>query len=200
MTIYRYEEDLWTQGYKQIAGIDEVGRGCLFGDVVAAAVVLDQERPIAGLRDSKQLSAKKRDQLYDEIMDQALAVAVGRVNAETIDRINIRQATIQAMEQAVIDLALAPDLLLIDAERIQSPVRQISIVKGDQVSASIAAASIVAKVTRDRLCLEWAEEYPEYLLEKHKGYGTKEHRELIVLYGKTPLHRETFLKNIVAKD
>jgi ribonuclease HII len=198
--MYNYEEDLWDKGLKYIAGIDEVGRGCLFGDVVAAAVILDIDRPIVGLKDSKQLSATKREQLYIEIMENSIAVAIGRVDAHTIDRINIKRATIQAMEQAVFNLKVMPEVLLIDAERIISPIKQVSIVKGDQLSASIAAASIIAKVTRDRLCLTWGEEYPLYRIEKHKGYGTREHIEQLQRYGKTPLHRETFLKNILLKD
>jgi len=198
--MYNYEEDLWDKGLKYIAGIDEVGRGCLFGDVVAAAVILDIDRPIVGLKDSKQLSATKREQLYIEIMENSIAVAIGRVDAHTIDQINIKRATIQAMEQAVFNLKVMPEVLLIDAERIISPIKQVSIVKGDQLSASIAAASIIAKVTRDRLCLTWGEEYPLYRIEKHKGYGTREHIEQLQRYGKTPLHRETFLKNILLKD
>lgn len=198
--MYNYEEDLWDKGLKYIAGIDEVGRGCLFGDVVAAAVILDIDRPIVGLKDSKQLSATKREQLYIQIMENSIAVAIGRVDAHTIDQINIKRATIQAMEQAVFNLKVMPEVLLIDAERIISPIKQVSIVKGDQLSASIAAASIIAKVTRDRLCLTWGEEYPLYRIEKHKGYGTREHIEQLQRYGKTPLHRETFLKNILLKD
>ncbi len=191
-----YEELYWEKGFSYVAGIDEVGRGCLCGDVVAAAVILDRKRPITGIKDSKKLSAVKREQLYEEIIDQALAVAIGRIDAQTIDLINIKQATIKAMEQAVLKLSIKPDLLLIDAEIISSPIKQISIIKGDNVSQSIAAASIIAKVTRDRLCLNWGADYPEYNIEQHKGYGTKEHIRLLKLYGATPIHRQTFLKNI----
>lgn len=198
--MYSYEQDLWGRDFKYVAGVDEVGRGCLFGDVVAAAVVLDQKQPITGLKDSKKLTPMQREQLYDEILNKAIAVAVGRIEAGTVDSINIKRATIQAMEQAVIRLQVEPDIILIDAERISTVTEQISIIKGDQLSASIAAASIVAKVTRDRLCLEWGERYPAYRIEKHKGYGTKEHIEMLKMHGATPMHRKTFLKNILPKD
>lgn len=191
-----YEESYWKKGFNYIAGIDEVGRGCLCGDVVAAAVILDRRKSITGIKDSKKLSAIKRELLYDQIMDQALSVAIGRMDAKTIDRINIKQATILAMEQAVLGLSIKPDLLMIDAETISSPIKQISIIKGDDLSQSIAAASIIAKVTRDRLCLNWGKDYPEYKIEKHKGYGTKEHITQLKIYGATPIHRQTFMKNI----
>lgn len=197
MPMLNYEQTYWDKGFNYIAGIDEVGRGCLCGDVVAAAVILDRNKPIIGVKDSKKLSAVRREQLYEEIMTQALAVAIGRIDAETIDRINIKQATIKAMEQAVLALKIKPDLLMIDAEIISSPIKQISLIKGDDVSQSIAAASIIAKVTRDHLCQEWGADFPEYNIEKHKGYGTKEHIEMLQKNGPSLIHRRTFLSNIL---
>ncbi|MDP5273420.1 ribonuclease HII [Chengkuizengella axinellae] len=192
-----FEKKYWQQNKHHIAGIDEVGRGCLLGDVVAAAVILPIDLEIEGINDSKKLSPKKREACFEIIMDKALAVGIGRVDSETIDDINIKQATRLAMEQAVEKLKISPDYLFIDAEKINSPIPQLSIIKGDQLSQSIAAASIVAKVTRDRLCLQWDLQYPQYDIAKHKGYGTKLHREHITNYGPCPLHRRTFLKNII---
>jgi ribonuclease HII len=192
-----YEQDLWDKGLQHIAGIDEVGRGCLFGDVVAAAVILPRGLVIEGMNDSKKLSEKKRDELYDAIMEQALSVGVGQVDAAAVDEINIKQAARLAMKQAVEQLSIVPDYLLIDAEKIDSALPQLSIIKGDQLSQSIAAASIVAKVTRDRMCLQWDLEYPEYGIALHKGYATKIHRENIIQYGISPLHRRSFLGNII---
>ncbi|UNK16727.1 ribonuclease HII [Paenibacillus sp. N3/727] len=191
-----YEREYWTR-YVHIAGIDEVGRGCLFGDVVAAAVILPEGLVIEGINDSKKLSAKKRDTLYDLIMEQALAVGVGQVDAETIDRINIKQAARLAMKMALEQLVVTPQFLLVDAEKIDCDIPQLAIIKGDANSQSIAAASIVAKVTRDRLCEGfWNTAYPEYGIAIHKGYATKLHREQISIHGPTPLHRRSFLKNI----
>lgn len=195
-----YERSLWEQGYRNIAGIDEVGRGCLLGDVVAAAVILPEGLELSGVNDSKKLSAKKRDELYELIMDQALAVGIGRVDAETVDQINIKQAARLAMKRALEALPIQPDYLLIDAENVDSPIRQLSILQGDARSQSIAAASIVAKVTRDRLCLEWDLKYPEYGIASHKGYATKEHRENIKKFGACPLHRHSFLTNILVEQ
>lgn len=191
-----YEREYWTR-YVHIAGIDEVGRGCLFGDVVAAAVILPEGLVIEGIDDSKKLSAKKRDTLYDLIIDQALAVGVGQVDAETIDRINIKQAARLAMKMALEQLTVRPQFLLVDAEKVDCDIPQRAIIKGDANSQSIAAASIVAKVTRDRLCEgAWDTAYPEYGIAIHKGYATKLHREQISINGPTPLHRRSFLKNI----
>jgi len=195
-----YERELWEQGYRHIAGIDEAGRGCLLGDVVAAAVVLPEGLEIPGVDDSKKLSAKKREELYELIMDKAVSVGIGRVDAQTIDRINIKQAARLAMKLALEQLTPQPDYLLIDAEKVESPIRQLSIIQGDARSQSIAAASIVAKVTRDRLCLEWDMQYPEYRIAVHKGYATKEHRANIKEYGPCPLHRRSFLSNILAEQ
>ncbi|CAM3355056.1 ribonuclease HII [Marinicrinis lubricantis] len=195
-----YEQELWNRGLVHIAGIDEVGRGCLFGDVVAAAVVLPSSFVCEDIQDSKKLSEKKRDALYDIIQEQALAIGIGRVAAEEIDRINIKQAARLAMQKALRQMEIVPDYLLIDAERIETDIPQLSIVKGDSLSQSIAAASIIAKVTRDRLCVHWDQLYPQYGIAKHKGYATKEHREAIRTYGPCPLHRTSFLNNILAEQ
>ncbi|NMO96461.1 ribonuclease HII [Paenibacillus lemnae] len=191
-----YEREYWDR-YVHIAGIDEVGRGCLFGDVVAAAVILPQELVIEGINDSKKLSAKKRDALYELIMDKALAVGVGRVDAQTIDQINIKQAARKAMRIAMDGLMVKPDFLLVDAEKVECDIPQLAIIKGDANSQSIAAASIVAKVVRDRLCEnEWNQLYPQYGISIHKGYATKHHREQLQLHGPTAMHRRSFLKNM----
>ena len=198
-----YELDYIKQGYKLIAGIDEVGRGPLFGDVVACAVIMPTDRRIEGVNDSKKLSEKKREVLYDEILHTAFAVGIGRVSAKVIDEINIKNATHLAMEKAVLNLTndqgmkIVPDLLLIDAEKIHTDIEQVAIIKGDASCYSIACASIVAKVYRDSMCKKWAELYPDYGIEKHKGYGTEAHRKAIKEYGPTPMHRMTFLKNIL---
>lgn len=170
------------------------------GDVVAAAVILPQHLELPGVDDSKKLSAKKRDELYDLIMEQAMAVGIGRVDAQTIDRINIKQAARLAMRKALEALPVEPEYLLIDAEKVDTPIRQLSVIHGDALSQSIAAASIVAKVTRDRLCLEWDLQYPEYGIAKHKGYATKAHRESILTHGPCPLHRRSFLTNLLAQQ
>lgn len=196
----QYEQELWAQGHTLIAGIDEAGRGCLLGDVVAAAVILPHGLELPGVNDSKKLSAKKRDELYELIMDEASAVAIGRVSAAEIDRINIKQAARLAMKKALEDLPIEPSYVLIDAEKIDTKLRQLAIIHGDALSQSIAAASIIAKVTRDRLCLEWDVQYPEYGIAIHKGYGTKAHREHIREYGACPLHRRSFLSNILVEQ
>ncbi|WP_281288505.1 ribonuclease HII [Saccharibacillus brassicae] len=194
------EKEWWTEGYERIAGVDEVGRGCMFGDVVAAAVILPAGLKIDGIDDSKKLSEKKRDELYDIIMQEAVAVGVGRVDAETIDRINIRQASRLAMKMAVEALPEQADALLVDAENIQVELPQRAIIKGDSLSQSIGAASIVAKVTRDRLCAgEWERDYPGYGIAVHKGYGTAVHREKILELGISPLHRHSFLVKMKAE-
>lgn len=192
-----YETELWEQGYSRIAGVDEAGRGCLFGDVVAAAVILPPGLVIEGVNDSKKLSEKKRESLYDTIMEKALAVGVGVVDVPTIERINIKQAARLAMKQAVEQLAVRPDYLLVDAEKVDAPIRQLAVIHGDALSQSIAAASIIAKVTRDRMCLHWDLEYPEYGIAIHKGYATKMHRERIAEHGPSPMHRKTFLNKIL---
>jgi len=193
-----FERSLWSQGYTLVAGVDEVGRGCLFGDVVAAAVILPVGLVLEDINDSKQLSEKMRERLYDVIVREAAAWAVSRVEAETIDRINIRQASRLAMKQAIAQLAPPPDYLLIDAESVELDIPQMPIVKGDARSQSIGAASILAKVTRDRLCTEvWEALYPGYGIGGHKGYATREHREAILRLGPTPMHRRSFLGKLL---
>lgn len=199
--LLNYERECWSAGYGHIAGVDEVGRGCLFGDVVAAAVIMPQELIIEGVNDSKKLTDKKREQLYTQIMEQAFAVGVGHVSAAVIDEINIRQAARLAMKIALEQLTVTPDYILVDAETVDMPIPQQSIIKGDANSHSIAAASIIAKVTRDRLCAgEWEEQYPGYGIAGHKGYATKLHRERILELGVTPLHRRSFLGNLLLEQ
>jgi len=195
----QFESALWAQGWTAVAGVDEVGRGCLFGDVVAAAVILPRGLILEEINDSKQLSEKKRERLYEIITEEAVAWSVARIEAAVIDRINIRQASRLAMKKAVTGLAAVPDHLLIDAETVDLDIPQTPIVKGDALSQSIGAASIIAKVTRDRLCSEvWDALYPGYGIGGHKGYATKEHREALLRLGPTPLHRQSFLGNLFA--
>ncbi|TCZ79945.1 ribonuclease HII [Paenibacillus albiflavus] len=195
-----HEAQLWAQGLTYVAGVDEVGRGCLLGDVVAAAVILPQGLIIDGVNDSKKLSEKKREQLYDQIMEQAVAIGIGVVDVATIERINIKAASRLAMKLAVEQLEVKPDYLLVDAEQIDLRLPQMGIIHGDALSQSIAAASIIAKVTRDRMCLQWDLEYPAYGIALHKGYGTKYHREQIVQLGPTKLHRMSFLSRILVEQ
>jgi ribonuclease HII len=188
-----YEKALWERGMERVAGVDEVGRGCLFGDVVAAAVMMPKGWELPEINDSKKLSEKKRNQLYDIIMAEALSVAVGSVDSATIDRINIKQAARLAMKQAVEQLNPAPQHILVDAEKVDVMIPQDAIIKGDALSQSIAAASIIAKVTRDRMCLQWDLDFPEYDIAIHKGYATAKHRERLLEYGASPMHRRSFL-------
>lgn len=182
-----------------ICGIDEAGRGPFAGPVVAGAVVLPEGLVIEGLNDSKKVSPKKREELYEEIKDKAISYGIGMSSPGRIDEINILQATYEAMYHAVEDLNVVPDLLLNDAVTIpQIPIRQVGIVKGDGRSLSIAAASIMAKVTRDRIMVEYAELYPEYGFEKNKGYGSEEHRAALKQYGPCPIHRHTFIHNWIS--
>ena len=193
-----YEKDLYSKGVKYIAGIDEVGRGPLAGPVVAAAVILPEEFDVIGINDSKKLSEKKRDELFDVIKEKALAYSFGVVDNEVIDEINILEATKKAMKEAVMRLGIEPDHLLIDAVKLADvDIPQTSIIKGDEKSISVAAASILAKVTRDRMMVEYAEEYTHYAFEKNKGYGTKAHYEGIEKAGICPIHRKTFLKKLL---
>lgn len=181
-----------------ICGIDEAGRGPFAGPVVAGAVILPVGLKIEGLNDSKQVSAKRREELFEEIQEKAVSYAVGMSSPERIDEINILQATYEAMRKAIASLSVPPDLLLNDAVTIpEVPVKQVAIVKGDGRSLSIAAASIMAKVTRDRMMKEYAQIYPEYSFEKNKGYGSAEHREALKKYGPCPIHRKTFIHNWV---
>ncbi len=199
------EKDIHKKGYKHIACIDEVGRGCLLGDVVVCAIIMKSDELIDGVKDSKKVSAKKRDILYDIIREESLGIGIGRVDAKTIDEINIRQATLLAMKKAVDNIVdmdgnkISPDFLLIDAERIESEIPQMSVIKGDEKCHGISSASIIAKVYRDRLCIDWDLEYPVYGIAKHKGYGTKLHREMILESGVTPIHRKSFLSKILSQ-
>lgn len=184
--------------YQAICGIDEVGRGPFAGPVVAAAVILPKDNPILYLNDSKKLTEKKREALYDEIMEKAVAVGIGMASPQRIDEINILQATYEAMREAVSKLTVKPDILLNDAVTIPGlDIKQVPIIKGDAKSVSIAAASIIAKVTRDRLMVEYDEVLPGYDFASNKGYGTKAHIEGLQKYGPTPIHRMTFIKNHV---
>ncbi len=194
---WEYEELFFKKGYTKIAGIDEAGRGPLAGPVVAAAVILDKNKVISGIRDSKKLSEKKRESIYKEIIKNSLSVGVGIVDESIIDTINIKNATHLAMKKAVEELSIRPDFLLIDAESLYNiSIPQSSIIKGDTLSISIAAASIIAKVERDRIISSYDKIYPGYGFAKHKGYGTKQHFENIRKYGLLPIHRKTFTKNI----
>ncbi|MFJ5622133.1 ribonuclease HII [Peribacillus loiseleuriae] len=186
------EIELRKQGYSVVAGIDEVGRGPLAGPVVACAVVLPEDFYCPGLTDSKQLSETKRNHFYEIIRDQAVAIGTGIIDNGEIDKINIYEATKKAMLTAVTNLGIVPDYLLIDAMKLDIPVPQLSMIKGDSKSISIAAASIMAKVTRDRMMKEYAVQYPHYAFEKNMGYGTKAHLEGLDEFGITPWHRRSF--------
>lgn len=193
----RYYENQYSD-YSYICGIDEVGRGPFAGPVVAGAVILPKDCNILYINDSKKLSASKRDELYDEIMEKALAVGLGVVSPQIIDEINILQATYEAMRIAIKNMQITPDILLNDAVKIpEVDIKQVSIIKGDAKSISIAAASIVAKVTRDRMMVEYDKIYPEYNFAGNKGYGSAEHRQALKKYGPSPIHRYTFIKNHV---
>lgn len=195
MDLFEYDRSLHV---KLLCGVDEAGRGPLAGDVYAAAVILPENPELPGLNDSKKLSEKKREILYGQIIEQAVSWSVAAATAEEIDRLNILNATFLAMQRAVDGLSVPPDYLLIDGNRRPSSLRQpcSCVVKGDGTSASIAAASILAKVSRDRYMKKLAGEYPAYRFEKHKGYGTKEHYEALARYGASPVHRKSFLKNL----
>lgn len=186
-----FENQLIDGGYQIVAGIDEVGRGPLAGPVVAAAVILPEDMPALPINDSKKLSQKVREELYDIIMEKAL-VGIGMVDNGQIDALNIYEATKIAMLAAISNLPDSPDALLIDAMKLPLPTKQISLIKGDTKSYSIAAASIVAKVYRDRLMNQYAKEYPHYAFEKNSGYGTKDHLIGLEKYGFSPIHRKSF--------
>ncbi len=191
--VWHYEKQAHRQGFSLVAGIDEAGRGPLAGPVVSAAVILPVACDIAGLDDSKKLSAVRREKLYDRLYGRATAVGIGIVDAPEIDRINILQAALLSMKMAVDNLVPPPDYLLIDGKfGIAADVAQQPIVKGDQLSASVAAASIVAKVTRDRLMLGCHRQFPQYGFDRHKGYPTRAHRQALGRFGCCVLHRRTF--------
>lgn len=188
-----FEKMYYRRGYHRIAGVDEVGRGPLAGSVVAAAVILPRDGIGERLFDSKKISSKKREHLYESILVKAQGIGIGIIGQEEIDRLNILQATLKAMAVAIENLPTPPDFILIDGPHgLRLPIPQKPIRKGDQLSNSIAAASIVAKVTRDRMMLECHQKYPQYNFAKHKGYGTKEHRRAIEKFGICELHRKTF--------
>lgn len=207
--IKKIEEELYAQGITSIAGIDEAGRGPLAGPVVVACVVMPKDSMIEGVNDSKKVAEKKREKLYEQIIEEALGYGVGIISQEEIDRINILNATKEGLTTAIKEMEKnlkekqrgfdKPEIILVDAltkiDTDHIPYR--SIIKGDAKSYSIAAASIIAKVTRDRIMREWAEVYPMYGFEKHKGYGTAAHIAAIKEYGLCPLHRRSFVKNIV---
>ncbi len=196
MNLWQLEEEYYARGYRQICGVDEAGRGPLAGPVCAAACILPRGLEIPGLNDSKKLSEKKREALYTRITEQALAWSVCLVDEKRIDEINILQATYEAMRGAVAGLSLRPDLCLVDGNRdpgLGLPTE--TVVKGDGSCADIAAASILAKVTRDRRMLQLDREYPQYGFAVHKGYGTKAHYAALDAFGPCPIHRLTFLKN-----
>lgn len=191
----RYENELIDNGANLICGIDEVGRGCIAGPVCAGAVILPPGIIIDGINDSKKLSPKKREELYDEIIEVAIDYSISYISQDIIDEINIRQATHMAMQNAVNDLKTKPDVLIVDGtDNINfNGIKSYYIKKGDAHSQTIAAASIIAKVSRDRLMVSMAPDYPEYGLEKHKGYGTKLHAEAIQKYGVKTIHRKSFM-------
>jgi len=191
-----YERKCYEKGYKLVAGVDEVGRGPLAGPVVAAAVILGEGVLIPGVNDSKKLSEEKREYLYEEIKSKALCWSIGIVDEKIIDEINILNAACLAMKKALDGLAEKPDYILLDAVTLKDvDIPQKGIIKGDALSLSIAAASIIAKVERDRMISAYDEMYPHFAFSKHKGYGTKEHIECIKKYGLLPIHRRSFTKN-----
>ena len=199
MNWLEYENEAISKGYRAVCGVDEAGRGPLAGPVCAAAVILPPGKIIEGVNDSKKVSEKKREKLYEEITSSAIAWGVGIIDQTEIDNINILNATKKGLTQSLKELEVKPDLILVDAltkiDTLGIPYR--SIIKGDAKSYSIAAASIIAKVTRDRIMRQWDELYPMYGFEKHKGYGTKMHIEAIKEYGICPLHRRSFVKKFI---
>ena len=195
MPNFEYEEKRYAEGYVAVCGCDEAGRGPLCGPVVAAAVILPLGIEIEGLNDSKKLTEKKREKLFDVIKEKAVAYAIAEATPEEIDDINILNASMLAMRRAVEALSVKADFALIDGNCSRGfEIPTETVVKGDAVSYSIAAASILAKVTRDRGCIELDKQYPEYGIAKHKGYLTKDHMEAVRLYGPSPIHRKSFLK------
>lgn len=195
------EDDLYNSGANYICGIDEAGRGPLAGPVVVAACIMPRDSMIEGVNDSKKVSEKKREELYEIITDKALAYGVGIIDQKEIDRINILNATKEGLTMAVKELSIRPDLIIVDAlTKIDTDgIPYKSIVKGDAKCYSISAASIIAKVTRDRIMRQWDEVYPQYGFIQHKGYGTAQHIAAIKQYGLCPLHRLSFVKNIINK-
>ena len=201
MLDFSYETEAHENGYNVVCGVDEAGRGPLAGPVFAAAVILPENYSHEILNDSKKLSEKKRDIVYDDIIRDAVAYSVGIATEKEIDDINILNATFLAMKRAVDGLSIKPDLAYIDGNQYpKTGVKEVTIIKGDSKCMSVAAASIIAKVSRDRFMLKIAEEYPQYQFEKHKGYGTKLHYEMIEQHGVSPVHRKSFLKKILGEN
>ncbi len=198
MPDYSIENEIISQGFQFVCGVDEAGRGPLAGPVCAAAVILPIDTEIEGLNDSKKLSEKKREALYDVIIEKALSYSIAFASVEEIEQLNILGATFLAMKRAVEGLSQPADFAIIDGNRLpELPINATAVIKGDSKSMSVAAASVLAKVTRDRLLLEYDKKYPEYKFAAHKGYGTKAHYEAIAKYGITEIHRKSFLKGII---
>lgn len=201
MVDYSIENEYREKGFDIICGVDEAGRGPLAGPVYAAAVILPSDCVIEGLNDSKKLTEKKREKLFDEIKEKALAYGIASADEKEIDEINILNATFLAMKRAINSLSVKPDLALIDGnQKPHTDIEEVTVIKGDAKSMSIAAASVLAKVSRDRFMLEMAEKYPQYEFARHKGYGTKLHYEKIAQYGVCDIHRRTFLKKILGEQ
>ena len=201
MVDYSIENEYREKGFNIICGVDEAGRGPLAGPVYAAAVILPSGCVIEGLNDSKKLTEKKREKLFDEIKEKALAYGIASADEKEIDEINILNATFLAMKRAIDSLSVKPDLALIDGnQKPHTDIEEVTVIKGDAKSMSIAAASVLAKVSRDRFMLETAEKYPQYEFARHKGYGTKLHYEKIAQYGVCDIHRRTFLKKILGEQ
>ena len=201
MVDYSIENEYREKGFDIICGVDEAGRGPLAGPVYAAAVILPSDCVIEGLNDSKKLTEKKREALFDEIKEKALAYGIASADEKEIDEINILNATFLAMKRAINSLSVKPDLALIDGnQKPHTDIEEVTVIKGDAKSTSIAAASVLAKVSRDRFMLEMAEKYPQYEFARHKGYGTKLHYEKIAQYGVCNIHRRTFLKKILGEQ
>lgn len=201
MPDYSYECKYQDEGYSVVCGTDEAGRGPLAGPVCAAAVILPDGLYIEGLNDSKKLTEKKREKLFDVICENAVSYGIAYASVEEIDSLNILNAAQLAMRRAVAMLDPKPDLVIVDGNIARDfEIKAVPLVKGDSISMSVAAASILAKVSRDRVCLELDKEYPQYMLAKHKGYGTKLHMDLIKKYGPSPIHRKTFLKFLDKND
>lgn len=202
MPDYIYEQNSVNKGYKAVCGVDEAGRGPLAGPVCAAAVILPQNCEISGLNDSKKLTEKQREQLFPIIKAKAISYSIAFATVEEIESVNILNATFIAMNRAINGLSVPSDYALIDGNKIPTGIKIPAefVVKGDSKSMSIAAASVLAKVTRDKLMLEYDEKYPQYEFKKHKGYGTKLHYEKIMQYGESPIHRSSFLKKFYEKN
>lgn len=202
MPDYEFEKAALNSGFNAVCGVDEAGRGPLAGPVCAAAVILAPDTVIEGLDDSKKLSEKKRERLFDVITEKAISFSVAFGTLEEIESLNILEATFFAMNRAIDGLSVKPDFALIDGNRAPKNIKIPceTVIKGDSKSMSVAAASVLAKVTRDRLMLKYDAEYPQYDFKKHKGYGTKEHTELIKKYGPCEIHRLSFLKNILGQE